>query len=267
MYILGLPINAEDHGNPKPGLHGPGDFQTDFLQRRGFLQPQKQDLPGGVAQDDAALLLNPGADQPLHLLQHQLALQGAGIFLPVSGGGHDAPPGAADVDAQGEAPFGEGLGVAQTAAQNPVLQEPAAHPLVQLTVIQHHPFPDQDFRHFLDDLTVFDYLGIVAGDADDPLHLAVHFNGQIDAPADIGKLRLQLRCDVVFRQMILNDAIGAGVKVPDPGGVIAGDDVTGFVHQIDVLPDQLADFFHNLLGAAFGYFHILPPGLSRLRRA
>ena len=45
------------------------------------------------------------------------------------------------------------------------------------------------------------------------------------------------------------------MKIAYPGVVIAGNDPTGFVHQVDILLDQLADFFHDLLGTALGDFH------------
>ena len=123
------------------------------------------------------------------------------------------------------------------------------HTQVQLPVVQLGPFPDEDLRHFLDDLAVFDDGVVVAGDSDDSLELPIHHNGQIDAPAHIGQLVFQLRCNVKFRKVLGDDAVGPLVEFADPGRVVAGDDVPGLVHQIDILPDQLADLFHDLLGA------------------
>ncbi len=45
------------------------------------------------------------------------------------------------------------------------------------------------------------------------------------------------------------------MKIAHPGVVVAGNDPAGFVHEVDILFDQLADFFHNLLGTALGDFH------------
>ena len=257
MDILAGTVNAENHADPQPVPHIPGNFPAELLQGLGLLPSKQQNLPGRIAQNDAALGPDVVIHQMLHLFQHDLSLQGAGILLPVFGGGHDAAPGDVDVNAHGKAPLGKGLGIAHGAAQNPILQKTAQHTLVQLPVVQGHPLPDQNLRHFLDDLTVFDDLRIVAGDADDALDLAVHLNGQVDAPADIGHFPLQFRGNVEFLQAVLDDPVGAGVEIADPGRVVAGNDVSGFVHQIDVLLHQLADFFHNLLGAVLGYFHRL----------
>ena len=152
--------------------------------------------------------------------------------------------------------------VAQPGAQDPILQEPASSPLIHLAIIKLHPLPNQNLRHFFHNLAVLDYLGIVAGDADDPLNLSVHLNGQVDSPPHIGQLRLQLRRDVILRQPVLNDPVRPGVERPDPGRVIAGDDVSRIVHQIDILSDQLANLLHNLLGTVAGYPHFHPSGVS-----
>ena len=242
-------VDAEDHLHIQllTDLPAEGPAQGDHFLRA--LLAHQQDLPGGIAQQDAALLADTGIQRLVDLLQDHLAVQGVRVFFPVPGGGNNAAPGTANIDAQGEAALGKRPGVVQPGAQNPVLQKAAAHTQVQLPVVQLGPFPDEDLRHFLDDLAVFDDGVVVAGDADDSLELPIHHNGQIDAPAHIGQLVFQLRCDVKFRKVLGDDAVGPLVEFADPGRVVAGDDVPGLVHQIDILPDQLADLFHDLLGA------------------
>ncbi len=188
--ILGLAVHAEDHVHPQLILHAGADILAQLHECLGLLLMQQQNLPGGVSQDNAALSPDGHIHQVLHLLQEHLTLQRAGVLLPVPGGGHYAPPGNPDVDAHGKAPLGQSLGVVQPGTQDPVLQKPALNTLIQLPSLQDHPLPDENFRHFLDDLAVLDDLGIFAGDADDPLNLPVHLNGQVDAPADVGQLLL-----------------------------------------------------------------------------
>ena len=260
--IFGLTVDAEDHFHVQLLFHRLGKLLAELHQSRGLLFVQQKNLPGGISQNDASLGPDGHIHQVLHLLQKHLALQGAGVPLPVPGGDHNAPSGNPDVDAHGKAPFGQCLRIIQAGAQNPVLQEPALDTLIQLAAFQDHSLPDEDLRHFFHDLAVFDDLDILAGNADDALNLPVHLNGQVDAPADIGKLPLQLRGDVVFAQVILNDSVGTGMKIAYPGVVIAGNDPTGFVHQVDILLDQLADFFHDLLGTALGDFHLGSSGIT-----
>ena len=108
---------------------------------------------------------------------------------------------------------------------------------------------DKDLRHLFHDLAVSDDLLVRACDADDAHGTAPVCDGQVQ-PRPHGRRGI-LRTDVQLRQALLYNAFCPCVEVAHPCAVRAGNDISPFVHHVDVLPHDAADLVHDTLGALY----------------
>ena len=211
---------------------------------------QQQNLPRCIPQNDTArLALHKSGDRRLQLVDAFLSGGGVGVAGKVPHTHHHYPARHCNVHTQCQPAFRQHLRLQQAAAQHPVLQKTAAHTLVQPLFILFIALADKDLRHLFHDLAVSDDLLVRACDADDAHGTAPVCDGQVQ-PRPHGRRGI-LRTDVQLRQALLYNAFCPCVEVAHPCAVRAGNDISPFVHHVDVLPHDAADLVHDTLGALY----------------
>ena len=157
-----------------------------------------------------------------------------------------------DVDVQQRAPLGKG-GPVQVLGEEPLLQKQAPGLLHQQALLLLAHGGQQDLGHFLHNGTEIPHRVGRTGDADDPLAVPVHIDGQVypllSARSLLSGGHLQ------HRKLLLQDFLGDGVQLTDPLGVGAGQNGTRAVHDVHIPADGFLDLLYDPHSVLFGQEH------------